>query len=272
MLSEYQSHRLWLSIDITTTFALFFRRNVLDIRRGSPDIHSPRPSRDPAQPWLGRLAVLNRSLAEILILIPVILVSLTIHELAHAWVSLMLGDDTAKQAGRITLNPLRHVDPIGFLMLVVVGFGWAKPVTFDRRKLGSPVRDEILVSFAGPVSNILLALLGAVALRLIVSSDALSTGGAYEAVLQVGVIFCVINIALGVFNALPVPPLDGSHLYLSILTEKNPKAADTVSKYGVGVLLAIIITDRVTGIDLLPIGSAIDAVFRGVFGLVGLTV
>lgn len=214
--------------------------------------------------------MLNRSIEEILILIPVILVSLTIHELAHAAVSLLLGDDTAKKAGRVTLNPLRHVDPIGFLMIILVGFGWAKPVAFDRKKLRSPVRDEILVSFAGPVSNLILALVGAIALRLVLGSPSLAAGGAYEIVAEVGVIFCVINVALAVFNALPLPPLDGSHLYLSVLTEKNPKAAATVSKYGVGLLLAIIVLDRVTGINLLPIQSAIQAVYTGMFALVGL--
>ena len=116
--------------------------------------------------------MLNRSLEEILILIPVILVALTVHELAHASVALLLGDDTAQRAGRITLNPLRHVDPIGFLMLVLIGFGWAKPVTFDRKKLRRPVRDEIVISFAGPVSNLILAVVGAVGLRLIVSASA----------------------------------------------------------------------------------------------------
>lgn len=215
--------------------------------------------------------MLNRSLEDILILIPVILVSLTIHELAHASVSLMLGDDTAKRAGRVTLNPLRHVDPLGFLMLVVVGFGWAKPVTFDRTKLGKPVRDEILVAFAGPVSNLLLALLGAVALRFIVSSTAVASAGAQERLVDVGVTFCVINIALAVFNALPIPPLDGSHLYTSFLTERNAALAATVTKYGFGLLLVLIVVGRVTGLDLLPIGPAITAIFESMLGLVGLS-
>ncbi len=215
--------------------------------------------------------MLNRSLEDILILIPVILVSLTVHELAHASVSLLLGDDTAKRAGRVTLNPLRHVDPLGFLMLVVVGFGWAKPVTFDRTKLRRPVRDEILVAFAGPVSNLVLALIGAVGLRLVVSSTALASAGAQEWFVNVGVTFCVINIALAVFNALPIPPLDGSHLYTSFLTERNAALAATVTKYGFGLLLILIVVGRVTGLDLLPIGPAITAVYEWMLGLVGLS-
>ena len=214
--------------------------------------------------------MLNRSLEEILILIPVILVSLTVHELAHAWVSLLLGDDTAKRAGRVTLNPLRHVDPVGFLLLLLVGFGWAKPVTFDRTKLGRPVRDEILVAFAGPLSNLVLALLGAVALRVVVTSNTLAMSGAHETLINVGVTFCVINIALAVFNSLPIPPLDGSHLYTSVLTERNAALAATVTKYGVGLLLILIVLGRVTGVDLLPIGPAITAVYEAMLRLVGL--
>ena len=215
--------------------------------------------------------MLNRSLEDILIIIPVILVSLTVHELAHASVSLLLGDDTAKRAGRVTLNPLRHVDPIGFVMLVVVGFGWAKPVTFDRTKLGKPVRDEILVAFAGPVSNLLLALLGVVVLRRLVFSDALAASAAYDTVVNAGITFCVINIALAVFNSLPIPPLDGSHLYTSFLSNRNAALAAQVTKYGVGLLLILIVLGRVTGLDLLPIGPAIDAIFGGMLRLVGLS-
>ena len=206
-----------------------------------------------------------------------ILVALTVHELAHASVALLLGDDTAQRAGRITLNPLRHVDPIGFLMLVLIGFGWAKPVTFDRKKLRRPVRDEIVISFAGPVSNLILAVVGAVGLRLIVSASAAGglegTGGlsgASELATDAALMFCVINVALAVFNSIPLPPLDGSHLYMSVLTERNPQAAQTVSKYGAGLLLGLIIVGRMTGTNLLPIGSAIDAVFRAVLALVGL--
>lgn len=214
--------------------------------------------------------MLNRSLEDILIIVPVILVSLTIHELAHASVSLLLGDDTAKKAGRVTLNPLRHVDPIGFLMLVVVGFGWAKPVTFDRSKLGRPVRDEILVAFAGPVSNLMLAFAGVVVLRGIVYSDALAASRAYETIVNVGVTFCVINIALAVFNSLPIPPLDGSHLYTSFLSERNAALAATVTKYGVGLLLILIVLGRVTGLDLLPIGRTIEAIYGAMLRAVGL--
>lgn len=214
--------------------------------------------------------MLNRSLTDILIIVPVILVSLTIHELAHASVSLLLGDDTAKRAGRVTLNPLRHVDPLGFLMLVVVGFGWAKPVVFDPTKLRKRVRDEILVSFAGPLSNLLLAMVAAVVLRLIVLSETLTASPAYETVINIAVTFCVINIALAVFNSLPIPPLDGSHLYTSFLSERNAALSATVTRYGVGLLLILIVLNRVVDVNLLPIGPAINAIYEAMLRLVGL--
>ncbi len=209
--------------------------------------------------------MLNLSIRELAILIPVILVSLTVHELAHAAVSLALGDDTAQRAGRVSLNPLRHVDPLGFLLLVVAGFGWAKPVTFDRSKLQSPIRDEILVSFAGPASNIVLAFLGALAIRLAVSMQ----GPASGLVLDVAFIFCSINIVLAVFNALPVPPLDGSHLYMAWLSQRNSAAALAVSRYGFLVLVVLIFAGRFTGVELLPIRQVTQSILGGMLRIVG---
>ncbi len=216
-------------------------------------------------PYDLEVSLLNLSVRELAILIPVILVSLTVHELAHAAVSLALGDDTAQRAGRVTLNPLRHVDPFGFLLLIVAGFGWAKPVTFDRSKLRSPVRDEILVSLAGPGSNLALAFLGAVAIRLIVSVT--GTGDGF--VIEAAFIFCSINIVLAVFNALPVPPLDGSHVYMAYLSQRNSAAALALSRYGFLLLIVLIFAGRFTGVDLLPIRQITQAILRGMLRVVG---
>lgn len=196
--------------------------------------------------------MLNLSVRELVIIVPVILVSLTVHELAHAATALAFGDDTGKRDGRITLNPLRHVDPIGFLLLVVAGFGWAKPVRFDRSRLGSPVRDEILIALAGPASNLVLAFVGAIVIRAVMYSGA--AGAALEAVFEVAFIFSTINIALALFNALPIPPLDGSHVYTSFISERSAAAAAAVTKYGFLVLVAVILLQRVLGVDLIPIG------------------
>jgi len=208
--------------------------------------------------------VLNLSLVELAIIIPVILVSLTVHELAHASVSLLLGDDTAKLAGRVTLNPIKHVDPFGFLMLVVVGFGWAKPVTFDRTKLRRPVRDEILVAFAGPLSNLLLAFAGTLVIRWAVFSGVVG-----DTAINALVTFCIINIALAVFNSLPIPPLDGSHVYTSFLTDRHAALAQAVTKYGFLLIIVLLLAQRVVGVDLLPIGRVTQAIFGGMLSLVG---
>ena len=213
--------------------------------------------------------MLNRSFRDLAILIPAILVALTVHELAHAAVSLALGDDTAKRAGRITLNPLRHVDPIGFLMLVVVGFGWARPVTFDRSKLRSPVRDQIFIALAGPASNLVLAFLGAVAIRLFVAIPGMQHGAVAGFALESLFIFSFINVVLAVFNALPVPPLDGSHLYMSVLVERHPTIAVALSRYGFLLLIVVIFAGRFAGANLLPIASVSRTVLDWMFELVG---
>ena len=213
--------------------------------------------------------MLNLSIRELAIIIPVILASLTVHELAHAVASLALGDDTAQLAGRVSLNPIRHVDPVGFLLLVVAGFGWAKPVRFDRAKLRHPVRDEILVAFAGPASNLLLAFVGVIVIRLVLFSPGMGTSSASELLLDIAITFSSINIALALFNALPIPPLDGSHLYLSVLTDRNPELAAKLTKYGFVVLLILIFAGRFTGIDVLPIGRLVRTVLSAMLSLVG---
>lgn len=214
--------------------------------------------------------MLNRSPREILITIPVVLIALTIHELAHAAAALACGDDTARRAGRVTLNPIRHIDPIGFLLLVVVGFGWAKPVIFSREKLRSPTRDEILVSLAGPISNAVLAILGALLLRVAVTAPALTSLAWSQTLVDILVTFCVINIVLAVFNALPIPPLDGSHLITAFLQEKHARIASAITKYGFAALVVIILIGRFTGVQLLPIGRITNSIFQSLLRLVGL--
>lgn len=213
--------------------------------------------------------MLNRSFRDLAILIPVILIALTVHELAHAAVSLALGDDTAKRAGRVTLNPLRHVDPVGFLMLVVVGFGWARPVSFDRSKLRNPVRDQILIALAGPASNLVLAFIGATAIRLFVAIPGLQHGIVAQFVLESLFIFSFINVVLAVFNALPVPPLDGSHLYMSLLVERHPSVAAALSRYGFLLLIVVIFAGRFAGVNLLPIAGVSRAVLDWMLQFVG---
>jgi Zn-dependent protease len=146
---------------------------------------------------------------------PGILIGLTIHEYAHGLVALWRGDPTAKQEGRLTLNPIAHLDPIGAIMILFFPFGWAKPVPVNYHNLDNPKRDMIFVSLAGPVSNILCA--GVISLLLRFWNPSFlefSTGSYLFQILQIAFI---INIGLSFFNLIPIPPLDGSHILMGLL-------------------------------------------------------
>ena len=165
-------------------------------------------------------------LINLLLSIPSILLALSVHECAHAWMAYKLGDPTAKNRGRMTVNPLKHLDPLGVLCMIVAGFGWAHPVPVDSRNLRKPKRDMVLISLAGPVSNIILAFLGVLLLRILIAVCAplLSTAApysfgvtAFSMLISFLMLFCSLNAGLAIFNLLPIPPLDGSHLLALIL-------------------------------------------------------
>ena len=149
-------------------------------------------------------------LSGLILKLPALLIAVTVHELAHALVADRLGDPTARRLGRITLNPLPHIDPLGALAFILAGFGWAKPVPVEARNLRHPVRDMAFVAAAGPVSNFAAAFVALVALRLV-----LRGGSAFPFVAEPlgGILFWVylFNLALGIFNLIPLPPLDGGH-------------------------------------------------------------
>ncbi len=142
------------------------------------------------------------------------LIALTFHEFCHALTAYLLGDNTAKRLGRLTLNPLAHIDPLGLLFLILVRFGWAKPVPFDPRNFSHPRLYSILVGFAGPLSNFFLALLFLYAVHYTPATAA--TQSFLLPFFQTSV---WINVMLGVFNLIPIPPLDGSHTLAALLPE-----------------------------------------------------
>ena len=182
----------------------------------------------------------------IVLLIPALVFSLSFHEFAHAWMAYRLGDSTAARMGRLTLNPMSHLDPIGSLALLLMGFGWAKPVPVDPRYLENPSQDMVKVAAAGPISNIILAIIAALVLRLLFDSDLLS-----NSVKTFFIIFMQINITLAVFNLLPVSPLDGSQI-LSPFLEKQfgPDIVWKMQLYGPRFLFIIIIISMVTDIHI----------------------
>ncbi|MCB9493088.1 MAG: site-2 protease family protein [Epsilonproteobacteria bacterium] len=177
-------------------------------------------------------------LAYLSVVIPAFLAALSFHEFAHAWTATLCGDNTAKRMGRLTLNPLAHIDPIGLLFLVILRIGWAKPVPFDYRNFKRPVLYAVLTAFAGPFANLLLALVCFLLIKLgsfITLPLALASG-----LFQILTTTAYVNIMLGIFNLLPIPPLDGSHLLLTFLTQKFPAAAIWLYRYSLLILIALL--------------------------------
>jgi Zn-dependent protease len=207
-------------------------------------------------------------------MIVIIVVSLTFHEFGHSLVAIRLGDDTPRREGRLTLNPLAHIDWIGFFMMVFAGFGWAKPVRFDPRALAKPRRDETLIALAGPAANLMLALGLSCLLSLFLYAVSASRGAAPSqlaiAVLRFMALAVQINISLAIFNMLPIPPLDGSHLLTTWLARYNAALAVTFFRYGSWLLIALIVLERVTSRDILPVGRWTQAAVLALFRLVGI--
>jgi Zn-dependent protease len=214
--------------------------------------------------------MLNLSWQELLQVLPAVLVGLTIHELAHAFIALKLGDDTPRQLGRITLNPLKHIDPVGFILLVVAGFGWAKPVVINRNNLKHPFRDDILIALSGPAANLLFAMVLVLVVKVVVSFARFASAAALDIVLGTLFVFIAINVSLGLFNLLPIPPLDGSHFLGNLLSLKSAGMSAAYFRYGSFLLLAIVVAERLLNRDILPIGRAVNVVVRALLRLVGL--
>ncbi|MBU0687432.1 MAG: site-2 protease family protein [Candidatus Margulisbacteria bacterium] len=173
----------------------------------------------------------------LIILVPVILIVITIHEYAHAKVADMLGDPTPRQAGRLTLNPISHIDPIGFLMLILVRFGWAKPVPINPYNFQDPRMGSLYVSLAGPFSNFFAAWFAGLLLKFIPHTFWYGV----PILLSVLTYFIFINLALGVFNLIPIPPLDGSHVLEALLPPSHYHVMHNLQRYGFIILIAIIL-------------------------------
>ena len=172
--------------------------------------------------------------------------ALSFHEFAHAWMASKCGDNTAARMGRLTLNPMAHLDVMGSMMILFVGFGWAKPVPVDGRNLKNPRVDMMKVAAAGPLSNLLLAMLAGMVFRLLNGTGLLSESN-YLLILY----FTQINIALAVFNLIPVAPLDGSQIFSAYLMRKNPQLAWKIQSYGPQVLFGLILFGYITGFSIL---------------------
>ncbi len=174
-----------------------------------------------------------------LLLIPTGLLALTIHEFAHAYVADRLGDPTARLRGRLTINPLAHLDLLGTILIVLVGFGWAKPVPVDSRNFANPRRDMMAVAAAGPLSNVLCAVAASLLFRSLYGSAYVASLASAPLALAALMIFIHINLALAVFNLIPIPPLDGSRILYGLLPPRAVYQFLRVEPYGVIVLFAL---------------------------------
>ena len=203
-------------------------------------------------------------LARILKFLPGIILGLTVHEYSHALVAHLCGDSTSKNQGRVTLNPLMHIDFLGFMMIIIAGFGWAKPVQFNEQNLNNPKTDVIKIAVAGPLSNALVAMLLSVIFSIFSSLVPVYPNILYEVIIYA----IYINWMLFIFNLIPLPPLDGSHLIFNYF-KKFPSIYRGLYKYGSFILFGLIIASVITKINFLPILPAVQFLAEGFLSVVG---
>lgn len=181
---------------------------------------------------------ITSSLLELLITMPAVLIALVIHELSHAYVSYAFGDPTPKQTGRLSLNPLNHLDPIGTILLLLFHVGWAKPVMINPSYYKKPRLGIALVSLAGPLSNFILAILAILFFSLATKNGWMIIQNFYLQLFLLNFIY--VNVGLGVLNLIPIPPLDGSKILGSFLSPENYNSFMSFERFGFLVLLPII--------------------------------
>lgn len=172
--------------------------------------------------------------------LPGLLLAIVIHEFSHGYAAYLLGDNTAKESGRLTLNPIKHIDIIGFIFLLIFKFGWAKPVPINPINFKNRKRDTIIVSLAGPFSNFIIALV----LSLFLSTGSIKS----NLIIQIMIIALWYNLMLGIFNLLPFPPLDGSKILASLLPIKYEYMFYKYERYLYIILIILVATNLIDGI------------------------
>lgn len=210
---------------------------------------------------------------DIIFLLVAFIIAITVHEMAHAWMSDRLGDPTARIEGRLSLNPLKHYDPVGTTLLLflvimrvitqnpgIIPFGWAKPVRFDPYNLKDPKKDTALISLAGPGANLFLAVASSLFLRLFANpfSPFYFLGGLFYAII-------LLNISLAVFNLIPIHPLDGGKILIGLLPQKDAYGADAfLRRYGVIILFLLIFP--IFG-NVSPVSLILSPILRFLIGI-----
>lgn len=188
----------------------------------------------------------KEGLALFLFTLPALLLSLSIHEFAHAYTAYKLGDMSQKYRGRLTLDPFKHIDIVGFLCIMLCGFGWGKPVQIVDTNFKNRAKGNAIVAFAGPFSNILLAIFFAIVIKILSMTGVLglmATNNIGIILIQMLSVTIYFNIVFAVFNMLPIPPFDGSKVLFYFLPRKYKNIMYTLEKYSLIILLVLIITD-----------------------------
>lgn len=235
--------------------------------------------------------IFQSSFTDVIFVLMSVIISLTVHEYSHGYVAYKCGDDTARNFGRLTLNPLKHLDIFGFLSMLLVGFGWAKPVPINIRNFRKPRRDIALVSIAGPASNFILGLIGVILFRIFLTL--LNPSSAYIEIANISVTsqvgnqtllniywnfllffyyFSILNIGLGLFNLIPIPPLDGSKILSSLLPPKLGYKFLQLERYAGLFILILFALSYISSFSFLftPIEYLREWTWEGYNWLVGL--
>jgi len=208
-------------------------------------------------------------LAKISIMLVPALLAVTLHEVAHGYIAERFGDPTARLLGRLTLNPLKHLDPIGTLALLFFGFGWARPVPINYQNLRRPKQDMIWVALAGPVTNFSLAILSALFLRALVAASGLLPGenstllGMMEPMALMAGFSIYINVILGVFNLVPIPPLDGGRVMTGLLPQRQADALAKLEPFGFVIIIFLVFFTDLWRLVLAPVIHALVAFLSG---------
>ena len=194
--------------------------------------------------------------------LPGLIIAMTVHEFAHAVTAVALGDPTPKMQGRLTLNPAAHIDPVGLLMLFLVRFGWAKPVMVNPYNFKNPRRDDILVSLAGPFSNLVTAFLTLLVMVLLIKFGVHMTPGMNT----VFSLILIYNINFAIFNMIPVPPLDGSQVLKQLLPYELAQKYHELERYSFLILIVFLMTP-ILGSILVPMQRLILRMFESIIGI-----
>ncbi len=194
--------------------------------------------------------------------IPALLIAITFHEFAHARMAYHFGDTTARDHGRMNLNPIHHLDPIGTLMILLVGFGWAKPVPINPYRFSEYRSGLRWVSFAGPLINFILAFITLLLLNILIQA-----GMGPGLFMQFMIVLMQLNILLGIFNLIPIPPLDGSKILMSFLPDRYLGFYRQLERYAPYILLLLIFT-RALGAIIFPLYNLVLTLFSTIIGLI----